>query len=525
MTSGYTGFIVQSLENPAVIVSDGTTKTVGGRGSLTVEIKDRCLTRMRAWVKLADLTVRTEYPDVDVLCAFEVFNVDAATIKDSSRGDQSAQFAMLARVCEVSVADLVQGYEFALPIAARKKKTAPHLSSLEAWKAAVDHVRSSRKLTSHVRALVGVLIRFAAWTGTSCGVERSFTMHQWAVEGRRAWTTDELENDELKLLCDRDQDQDEVISERARSIWTETGYGVARVEYKTRIDAGTKRKRTGNEVSEVAWIKRRRDKVSDVLREVGAQTAAREDLKEIRNNSTGWTAGHKKEEHHLMVRRMSEFVDALVDGTADPDQVNDVELCKLIIEEIERREVADKRRATERVRKDRAFKPGTRPELRGKSVFVSPEVDCAEDVLRLPLRNLGLRRVTDRTQADVFLEESMSQVGQRTAWCALMRGGLVVSNEFIISEGAKGAAIAYKAVLRSTKSVFCTQEFQDKHPVVYNILQVTSTQRGNKWRWLANLASVNDTAKKFKSKGRTSELVVFVGLREFRQKPAVLKRS
>ena len=37
-------------------------------------------------------------------------------------------------------------------------------------------------------------------------------MAQWAVEGRRAWCGDALEEDELKILCDRAQDVDEELN-------------------------------------------------------------------------------------------------------------------------------------------------------------------------------------------------------------------------------------------------------------------------------------------------------------------------
>lgn len=37
-------------------------------------------------------------------------------------------------------------------------------------------------------------------------------MAQWAVEGRRAWCGDALEEEELKILCDRAQDVDEELN-------------------------------------------------------------------------------------------------------------------------------------------------------------------------------------------------------------------------------------------------------------------------------------------------------------------------
>jgi hypothetical protein len=82
-----------------------------------------------------------------------------------------------------------------------------------------------------VVVLMSVLARYAAWSGSTCGVERAFTLAQWAVEGRKSWASDALETDEMKLLVDRWTHEDDVVVSKAREVWKWMKYGKPRAPY------------------------------------------------------------------------------------------------------------------------------------------------------------------------------------------------------------------------------------------------------------------------------------------------------
>jgi hypothetical protein len=68
--------MLQRLQDPVVVLIDGQPKTVGGSGTVTLAMQRRCLARMSAWCRLAQMTLKAEFPDWDALCAFDVFDLE-----------------------------------------------------------------------------------------------------------------------------------------------------------------------------------------------------------------------------------------------------------------------------------------------------------------------------------------------------------------------------------------------------------------------------------------------------------------
>lgn len=343
-------------------------------------------------------------------------------------------------------------------------------------------------------------------TGSTSGVERSFFLASWAVEGRRGPAFESLENDEMQIVCYEDlYGEVDAILDLAREAWVKAGYGKARVPYNTRLDSGTKRAAApGN--SESAWLKRRRAEVDSLMQDVGA-VAAEQAVHDIKTCRRGWTRRHAKFAKSLLHKRMSRFVDAVLNGGIDPKSLGEDE-CDVIMQEIKRREQVDKRYVATVRRRQSVFEPRAPPALDQKRVFVEPNVDICEPRLRSAMRASGMERVADRLQADIFVVRNPAQVGQRTAWCCGMLGGMITTSEFILSGGRRGAAVAYSPGYRFRRTVFCTDRFRDSHPTVFEILQDTSRRRGHKWRWLQSLEDVTSMSQQYKRTGRLAELIV-----------------
>ena len=60
-------------------------------------------------------------------------------------------------------------------------------------------------------------------------MEHAFSFAQWALQGRRAWLSNYVEEDELKLLVDKHPEEESALLQAARRNWVHFGFGQPRV--------------------------------------------------------------------------------------------------------------------------------------------------------------------------------------------------------------------------------------------------------------------------------------------------------
>jgi hypothetical protein len=407
---------------------------------------------------------------------------------------------------------LVDGFEQVQPVALAKMRAAPNLTTLDAWKAALDHLCASRKACTNSAALASVLARYAAWAGSTSGVERNFSMYRWAVEGRRAWVDDNLENDELKIICDHNAAEEDEVSRLAQHVWHDAGWLAPRSAYRSRIDKGIKRKRlAGKGVAE--FVKRRRESLTSLLKNAGVTPASTQaDLKTIKQSKAGWTDGHRKEASFLSQKEMSTFVDAILEGVLEIGDLDEA-TCEVLLQEVQRRMETERRRRKKVLAFQDSFRQPSKPDRHGAGVFVNPSVDADSRALDAAIAKLDMKRVLDRTQADIFVEASAADAGQRSTWACILRGGFVCTPEFILSGMERGCGVAYKAGIKSRRCVHMTQDFRAAHPVVCNTIESISGQRCSKWNIIHEVTE--QVKERFKGM-RAAELIVFATAREIK---------
>jgi hypothetical protein len=514
--TGYTAFIMRALQTPVLVFVNNLPKTVGGPQSVSPEMMTRAVGRLHAWCKLAKETIRAEYPDWDVLCAFAMFDL-SGTGKELTACHEHIK--LLSRALDVEPDDLREGYEYALPIALHKKKFSPNLSNLEAWVATMAHIKKSRKLTKSTIALRHVLARYAAWTGSTCGVERSFSKAAWAIEHSRGNSNDFLENDELVIIGGGyGKDEEDEIAATAQDVWEECNYGQPRVRVCERLDAGIKRKAAALGKSEAAWIKRRREEVSALLRECGAAQCDAA-VVSLDRRVAGWTEGHATQQTKLISKQMSFFVDAVLNGHVNVADLDD-QIVQVLHAEIERRQTTERRRVADAQRLQNAWsKPARQHMAGGACVFIESDIDVAQNTVHSALQKFKLTRTIDRTLADVFVVRSPAALGQRTMWACNMRGGIVCSLEYLVSGCERGVALGYKSQACAKRTAFATDSFRALHPVVDEMVRVTSGCQGNRWTWLATPAETTAAATKLKNSGRIAELIVLCSETEHKARP------
>ncbi|CAK0823904.1 unnamed protein product, partial [Prorocentrum cordatum] len=496
---GYTKFVHDALvRRPVTIFVRGHPRTIGGPGSVTPEIKERCRNRMVAWCRLAQATVKAEWPDFEVMAAFDAFNLQTVgRHAPETKTANKAHCEMIANTLGLDLPALLNGYSSVLPVALQKKKASLGLSNVEAWKMAMSQFKAARKETTQISALRAALVRYAAWVGSSSRVERSFKQFQWAVEQRRSSCSDALENDEIQLVCWEKCMDKSTIAEVAQVVWQLCKYGNPRTPGPWgRVDKGVSKKN----------IKRK--------------AAALMDSENVRRESVrggGWTDSHSRQETTLKHKRMEYFVDSIMDGTTSVKDLSE-EMCHVVLQEVERRRKASLSRSAKWRRNGDAF-AGPKRSLEGLRLFVEKDVDVCEVDLVRSIRKDNMARTTDRSQADIYVVGMPAAVSQRTGWARAMRGGVVSTLEFAMSHAEQGTAIAYECAAKKRRQVFAADSFIEAHPVVYDVIHACSTMQGNTWTWLKSANDVRDKSLTLKQAGREAELLALVSPREKRDLP------
>ena len=258
--TGYAYFMLQQLRRPMLFYIDGAPKTVGGEHAVTQQILDRCRGRMQNFVVLLVASCNSEFPNFEVIHHLQVFNVygqhgvrshDLVTAQMRSIEVVSR---FLGGDSTVVWYDFDRGWHIAILFAISR----PDAPSHEAWRHACERLAPSEPFSRRTcRVLAG-------FTGSTSGMEQSFSASWWAMSGRRLWQSEELESEELKLIADKMPEWEvEKMIDLARATWERVGYGKPRrsgldARPLRRVDLGKRRRAPGADpATEVPVVDRR----------------------------------------------------------------------------------------------------------------------------------------------------------------------------------------------------------------------------------------------------------------------------
>ena len=214
----------------------------------------------------------------------------------------------LARVLGLDAEVLSGEYSKHLVYAIKVYRSATVPDNLAAWREATDSDRASRR----PKQLRSCLVRLAAWCPSSCGLERLFSTSMLIKGSCRGAMTDDNFEDELLLLCMKDEREWPQLFTHARELWLEF-YGCSR--------RGHAQKRIGlrgpGAKSEVKLMQDRRATIGKFVaetpvcnRKAGPSAAGKR----------AWGAGHKWEEDFNITKYAKRFVQAVGDGHLLPDE-------------------------------------------------------------------------------------------------------------------------------------------------------------------------------------------------------------
>ena len=207
------------------------------------------------------------------------------------------------------------------------------------------------------------------------------------------------QEDELILMTEKYSIEEvEALCDGARRIWHHCCYGSPKAAYKQRCTANVSNKRKFAE-AEKGWIERRRMQVEALAKGV--------DTNVLKKRRPGWSAAHQKELDFQNEKQARYFVDAVLDGSVDVNDLSD-EAATIILQEIQRRE---KRR---KVAKKIKMSTPHLLETIFKHVFVAEDVEADRTHLQRLVQSVRGGLVDEPVQASLFIVATPVALPART---------------------------------------------------------------------------------------------------------------
>ena len=265
---------------------------------------DRCLQRMRCYLKVAEEVLAAEYPHCHLLRAFSAFDLRDVNDKDLAANARNLSthqenLERLAHAFKVPGGGAMLRAQLAdhQPIAASIAKET-RCDNRVAWQRALERTQKTHvsKQTYPASALGPVLQRYVAWTASSSGVEQNFAI----AERLRLINTpasEAKEAESLKAPLDKRPAEHLEVTARAQEIYADV-FGAARPNRTgARLDKGVKNKsklpRHRLVRTEAEWLRRRRADVAATALGQRHALVAEPIQPDLNARPAGWTDAHE----------------------------------------------------------------------------------------------------------------------------------------------------------------------------------------------------------------------------------------
>jgi hypothetical protein len=150
------------------------------------------------------------------------------------------------------------------------------------------------------------------------------------------------------------------------------------------------------------------------------------------------------------------------------------------------------------------------PNLAGQVCFTpsvpSDEVDRA-------CRRLQITQHEDYLRAHFYIVQDVTAPDVRLLWPAMLDGKLMCDPEFIVSNGARGTSLKYKAATQIARAMHITPNFAAANPVrAAELLYHSSARVGSTSRWIyiEDKVTFLQTARKANTAKKPTQVIVFM---------------
>ena len=176
--SGCCGHILQVLRRQiALQLPSGSSFVLGTPRGVLDDVFSRCCQRMCNWIHVMEATIDAEFPHMEVIQAFGMFNVEGeVSMTPEWRKDCARKLSRLQKafgLVDDDRGEVLDQFE-RLWYVARRVALDEGINSVEAW---LEAARKATRTSSHMDlgGLMHVLVRFFSAGGSTSGVEQSFT--------------------------------------------------------------------------------------------------------------------------------------------------------------------------------------------------------------------------------------------------------------------------------------------------------------------------------------------------------------
>ncbi|CAK9104835.1 unnamed protein product [Durusdinium trenchii] len=483
--TGYTHHMITLLSEREILLPtlDGkSVRSLGGPGSITAELVVQCLKRMQTWVRLAKMVIQHEFPEWDLVSAFQLFNVTGGK-KLLSTQTQETHINRISKFFDLDVMQFrTQFYDLAA--LARVHAQNASCDSFSAWQAIIKQVLSSKKRRDQhpCDAVQVALSRWAAWSPSSSGVEQSFGHLTHFATARQSHASEACECNEAVLLLDHCEDLEEQQIALARKVWAQI-YPSPRTHKKPRLDKGISRSSSPlsqSLMTETTWIRNRRKDVDD---HVSARHS--DEILDDDGTDSCWGNTHEKEAKLQAEGRLKRKVQALRDGVLLPSEAD-----QELEDYIQRMKVplAANQLTTKEKNKNILYAGPKRPSFldedtggRHVMAFVCQGAGTAAQ----KARDLGMQIVHDPGLANIILAKSFKSIPEIVLLCAVLRGCYIM-DAAALDGCARSLCCKLCPTTQLKRKVWVSADFKEENNAIYTMLRHVVDECTIKpgWHWL-----------------------------------------
>ena len=521
---GCTAAMLRNLRTPRVYLIAGGEKgacTIGGR--VDDACKQRCLTRMKCWFRLALDVCQAEWPYYDVLNACQVFSLGGPASGDERLQTQSLE--RLANTFGFQPVELESQFSRHQPLARAAHIAAPS-TNLVAWKTAIDRTaktHSQSRPNWRSDTLRRILMRYGACCASTSALERRFSKMEKIFGTRLQNQTADSLRDSMEITEPASDVSKRDTAEVAREVWDIYFGPCHKPPSAERIDKGQKRRAS---TTGYAAFQRKR-KRNDTLRSTpGVSTPS--DIQRLADSQIAtagsWTPSMQKE-HEFQMRKIARSAgEAYAAGSVLQSEAH--LLAEVGEEYIAKRTKRIHERRLAESRKIVALTPPAPLIFRGgEKVYVDESVGAARaDVIQAIGRH-SMVRVDDVVEAAspagyIIVAMPADEPGLANRWVAVLAGCALVTADYFCSSGKAGSCMSWRAAVGTKRDVWLSAEWSRDNPLLAHIVKWAIRLPASKWKLRDAWPSATYVDKQKKQKGlvgivsdRQKAIAAFHGLR------------
>jgi len=319
---GYTSTMLQTLQQPLVFQAGSLTKCLGSESGVSKEIQERCLSRMKIWVRLATEALKAEFPSFELGQAYRVFNLHTGSLEATS------DLARIAQVCKLDAQVLQHQWSDLYPRArANMPSDLTANANRQAWQRTLQQMAESRTGHCHPSGILrSALVSYFVYGGSSSGVEQAFSRNSWVCNARRAAMRPHVEEMVLKVSSGVEKYDLADLLRLAQLTW-QSCFGRPRESSGrvSRLDKGLKRTLTGEDglQTEAAFTRKRRKEAAAASSACRHLEMKEEEEEDHLADSALWSEKHDRELAFQKRKAFTKLVHAFSENALLPAECPD----------------------------------------------------------------------------------------------------------------------------------------------------------------------------------------------------------